>query len=82
MHGAAYQSRPKLVQLLAEHQADINVWNRKNKLGWTPLMIAHGHRPANFRPSSDTIAAIERFMRDAGVTPPATSRPDNDRGRY
>ena len=48
MHGAAYQSRSKLVQLLAERGADINVWNRKNKSGWTPLMIAQGHRPREF----------------------------------
>ena len=29
MHGAAYQSRFQLVQLLADRRADINVWNRK-----------------------------------------------------
>jgi ankyrin repeat protein len=71
MHGAAYQSRAKVVQFLAERRADINVWNRKNKWGWTPLMIAQGHRPGNFRPAPDTIAAIERFMRAEGVEPPA-----------
>ena len=70
MHGAAYQSRWQLVQFLAEHGADIKVWNQKNKWGWTPLMIAQGHRPANFRPAPDTIAAIEKVMRSRGVTPP------------
>jgi hypothetical protein len=40
--------------------ADINVRNHKNNWGWTPLMIAQGHGPGNFRPASDTIAAIER----------------------
>ncbi|HMC09755.1 MAG TPA: ankyrin repeat domain-containing protein [Pirellulaceae bacterium] len=70
MHGAAYQSRWQLVQLLADHHADINVWNRKNKSGWTPLMIAEGHRPGNFRPAPDTIAAFYRVMLAAGVTPP------------
>jgi uncharacterized protein len=74
MHGAAYQSRSKLVSLLAERGADINVWNKKNKAGWTPLMIAQGHRPGNFRPSPDTIAAIERVMRAAGVAPPKPTR--------
>ncbi len=74
MHGAAYQSRSKLVQLLAERGADINVWNRKNKAGWTPLMIAQGHRPHNFRPAPDTIAAIEDAMRAQGVTPPKAIR--------
>jgi len=74
MHGAAYQSRARLVQLLAERGADIDVWNRKNKPGWTPLMIAHGHRPGNFRPAPDTIAAVERVMRAAGVEPPKFTR--------
>jgi uncharacterized protein len=75
MHGAAYQSRPKLVELLAKRGADIHVWNRKNKAGWTPLMIAQGHRPANFRPAPDTIAAIERIMRQQGIEPPKAVRP-------
>lgn len=75
MHGAAYQSLPKLVKVLAEHKADIKVWNRKNKWDWTPLMIADGHRPGNFRPAPETIAAIEQVMKEAGVTiPPKTSR--------
>jgi ankyrin repeat protein len=69
MHGAAYQSRAKLVQLLAERGADVNVWNRKNRAGWTPLMIAEGQRPGNFRPAPETIAAIEQAMRAAGVAP-------------
>jgi ankyrin repeat protein len=70
MHGAAYQSRPKLVQFLADHGADIVVWNRQNVSGWTPYLIAQGHRPGNFRPAPNTLAAVERVMRAAGVTPP------------
>jgi ankyrin repeat protein len=62
MHGAAYQSRPKLVLLLAEHGADPEIWNRKNMFGWTPLTIAQGHRPGNFRPAPETIAAIEQVL--------------------
>jgi ankyrin repeat protein len=80
LHGAAYQSRSKLVPLFAEHGADINVWNRKNKFGWTPLMIAQGHRPGNFRPAPDTIAAIERVMRAAGIEPPKATREIPKRG--
>jgi ankyrin repeat protein len=70
MHGAAYQSRTKLVELLAKRDADIKIWNLPNKFGWTPLAIAQGHRPGNFRPAPETIAAIERFMRSQGVEPP------------
>ena len=77
MHGAAYQSRSALVQLLSERGADISVWNRKNKAGWTPLMIARGHRPGNFRPAPDTIAAIERVMRAEGIVPPKAIRHGN-----
>jgi ankyrin repeat protein len=68
MHGAAYASRAKLVQFLADHGADTSVWNRKNERGWTPLMIAQGRRPGNFRPSAETIAAIRRVMQSAGET--------------
>ena len=59
LHDAAHQSFPKLVQLHSNRHADMSVWKRENKWDWTPLMIAEGHRPGNFRPSPETIAAIE-----------------------
>jgi ankyrin repeat protein len=70
MHGAAYKSLPLMVQFLSEHGADVEFWNKKNKHGWTPLLIAEGYRPGNFKPAPDTIEAIRRVMRTAGVTPP------------
>ena len=70
MHGAAYKSRTKMVHFLAANGADITVWNRQNKQGWTPLLIAMGNRPGNFRPSPETIVALHRVMRAAGVEPP------------
>src|SRR5205814_3943004 len=70
MHGAAYKSLPKMVQLLADKGAKIEIWNRKNKYGWSPLIIAEGFRPGNFKPSVETIAAIHGVMRAAGITPP------------
>ena len=75
MHGAAYKNLPKVVQFLAEKGAKIEVWNRKNKYGWTPLQIAEGYRPGNFKPSAETITAIHRVMLAAGVTPPSRSPP-------
>jgi ankyrin repeat protein len=80
MHGAAYQSRAELVELLVDRGADINVWNRKNNSGWTPLLIARGHRPGNFRPAPETIAAIERAMRAEGIVPPKDTRDASRRG--
>src|SRR5256714_11039247 len=75
MHGAAYKNLPKVVQLLADKGAKIEVWNRTNKWGWTPLRIAEGYRPGNFKPSAETIAALHRVMLAAGVTPPTESKP-------
>jgi ankyrin repeat protein len=70
MHGAAYKSLPKMVQFLADRGAKIETWNQKNKSGWTPLLIAEGFRPGNFKPSEETIVALYQVMRAAGVTPP------------
>lgn len=70
MHGAAYKNLPKMVEFLAKNGADIKLWNKKNKYGWTPLLIAQGHRPGNFKPSADTITAIKKVMLAAGVSPP------------
>ncbi len=76
MHGAAYKSLPKMVQFLADHGAKIEIWNKKDRYGWTPLLLAEGFRPGNFKPSAETIAAIHKVMRAAGVTPPPpTPRP-------
>jgi ankyrin repeat protein len=74
MHGAAYRNHPRVVQLLADRGAKIAVWNKANKTGLTPLVIAEGHRPGlNFRPSPETVAALHRVMLAAGVTPPRSS---------
>jgi ankyrin repeat protein len=82
MHGAAYRNHPRVVQLLAERGAKVDVWNSKNKTGLTPLIIAEGHRPGlNFRPSPETVAALHRIMLAAGVTPPKNSyQPDAKAG--
>jgi ankyrin repeat protein len=68
MHGAAYGSFPTVVQLLADHGADIRIWNTRNKQDRTPLFIAEGHRPGLPRPSRATIAAITALMDGAGVS--------------
>ncbi|MGH9630003.1 MAG: ankyrin repeat domain-containing protein, partial [Bryobacteraceae bacterium] len=75
MHGAAYKNLPAVVELLAGKGADIEVWNRKNKQGWTPLTIAEGYRFGNFKPSPVTVAAFHRVMSDAGVRPDSGPRP-------
>ena len=78
MHGAAYKSLPKVVQLLADRGAKVEVWNHENKYGWTPLEIAEGYRVGNFKPSAETVAAIHQVMRAAGVTPVKSTPPAVD----
>jgi ankyrin repeat protein len=75
MHGAAYKNLPLAVEFLAAKGARIDIWNRPNKHGWTPLTIARGYRFGNFKPSFDTIAAFVKVMNAAGVTVPPEPPP-------
>jgi ankyrin repeat protein len=69
MHGAAYKHFPSVVRYLVEKGARIEIWNRKNQLGWTPLRIAVGvHRTLNFRSSPETAAVLRDVMSAAGVS--------------
>ena len=68
MHGAAYKNLPGAVEFLAAKGAKIEIWNKKNKQGWTPLRIAEGYRFGNFKPSPTTIAAFHKVMTAAGVS--------------
>jgi len=38
-------------------------------------LIAESHRPGNFKPSAETIAALHRVMLAAGVSPPTNTTP-------
>ena len=67
MHGAAYKNLPGAVLFLASHGAKIEIWNRKNKQGWTPLTIAEGYRFGNYKPSPVTVAAIKQVLARAGM---------------
>ena len=80
MHGAAYKNLPKVVQFLADRGARIEIWNRKNKYGWTPLMLAEGHRFGNFKVAPETVAALHRVMNSEGV--PAPTRPTTCSGTF
>jgi ankyrin repeat protein len=82
VHGAAYKNFPRVVQDLADKGARIEVWNRKDRHGWTPLAIAEGHRPGNFKPSPETIAALHRVLRAAGVSPAPGGTPIEHRRAY
>jgi ankyrin repeat protein len=72
MHAAAYKNLPKVVKFLAAKGAKVDLWNRPDRFGWTPLAIAVGYRFGNFKPSPETEAAVREVMIAAGVTPPKT----------
>jgi ankyrin repeat protein len=66
MHGTAYKNVPTVSAFLAENGADISIWNTKNRHGWTPMLIAEGYRPGNFKPSAETAAGIATIITRAG----------------
>lgn len=72
MHAAAYKNLPQVVSFLASKGARVEVWNKPDRFGWTPLAIAVGYRFGNFKPSPETEAAVRAVMIAAGVTPPKT----------
>lgn len=73
LHGAAYKNLPRVIQFLADRGVDLEFCTRTNKYGWTPLMIAAGHRPGNFKPSAETLSALHHVMLEAGMTPPSAT---------
>lgn len=77
MHGAAYKNAPELVRFLHQQGADARIWNSKNTLGWTPLFIAEGYRPGNFKPSFATVDAVSEVMLAQGVPIPTGPRPEH-----
>jgi ankyrin repeat protein len=63
MHGAALKHVPSVVRYLAERGARMDLWNRPNNRGWTPLTIAEGvQRGMNIISSPVTAAAIRDVM--------------------
>jgi uncharacterized protein len=83
MHGTAYKQFPLVAQYLIDHGARIQVWNQKNKYGWTPLRIAAGvHRTGNFRTSEPTAAVLRKAMAAAGVSTVVEPEVQTGRVRY
>ena len=69
MHGAAFKQLPDVVKVLDANGARVDIWNRNNVSGWTPLRIAVGvHRGMNFRFHVPTADALREIMVRAGVS--------------
>jgi ankyrin repeat protein len=69
MHGVAYKHVPSVARFLADNGARVEIWNRRNDHGWTPLRIAVGvHRGMNLRSSPETAAVLSEVMTAAGLS--------------
>jgi ankyrin repeat protein len=69
IHAAAYKQMPSVVPYLVEKGAKIEIWNQKNKTGWTPLRMADGAIiGGNFRSSPPMSAVLREIMTKAGVS--------------
>ena len=79
MHGAAYKNIPAVVHYLDKAGHDIGVWNTLNRNKRTPLLIAEGYRPGNFKPCFRTVEAITKVMLSHGVKPPTDPKPKHTR---
>lgn len=65
MHGAAAKFAASIVQLLAANGAKSQIWNQKNKKGYTPLSIAQGvQRGMNVVGHPATADAIRKALAD------------------
>jgi ankyrin repeat protein len=69
IHAAAYKQAASSVQFLIDKGAKIDVWNQKNKMGWTPLRIADGVLlGTSIRSSPATAAVLRQVMSAAGAS--------------
>ncbi|HEV2201182.1 MAG TPA: ankyrin repeat domain-containing protein [Bryobacteraceae bacterium] len=70
IHAATYKQVPGVAQYLIDKGAKIEIWNQKNKTGWTPLRIADGviYGGGNFRISPPMAEVLRKNMSAAGVS--------------
>jgi uncharacterized protein len=69
MHGAAYKHVPSVVRFLAENGAKVEVWNRQNDRGWTPLKIVEGIPIAMNVAGHEATRQVIRELLDAARVP-------------
>lgn len=81
MHAAAYKNFPGVMRFLADNGAKVEVWNTKNKRGLTPVLIAEGHRPGNFRPLAGILKMLHTLLIENGIEPPKPT-PRKERKGY
>jgi len=70
IHATAYKQVPSVTQFLIDKGAKIEIWNQKNKTGWTPLRMADGvmFGGAAIRSSPEVAVILRKVMTAAGVS--------------
>src|SRR5687768_13173429 len=72
LHGAATSNQQSIIRYLVENGAKLDA---RNKLGWTPLMIAEGGQfGATVKEFPEAAALIRKLMRDRGIEPEQYSK--------
>ena len=72
LHGAATSNQQSLIRYLVENGAKLDA---RNKLGWTPLMVAEGGQfGATVKEFPDAAALIRKLMTERGMDPEQYSK--------
>jgi ankyrin repeat protein len=72
LHGAATSNQKSIIQYLVDNGAKLDA---RNKLGWTPLMVAEGGQfGATVKEFPEAAALIRRLMTDHGMNPDLYSK--------
>jgi uncharacterized protein len=72
LHGAVTTNQPSIVRYLVDNGAKLDV---RNKLGWTPLMVAEGGQfGATVKEFPEAAAMVRKMMRDRGMNPEQYSK--------
>ena len=72
LHGAATTNQQSIVRYLVENGAKLDA---RNKLGWTPLMVAEGGQfGATVKEFPDAAALIRKLMLERGMNPDVYSK--------
>jgi ankyrin repeat protein len=72
LHGAVTTGQNSIVQYLVDHGARLDA---RNKLGWTPLMVAEGGQfGATVKEFPEAVTLLQKLMRERGMDPDEYSK--------
>jgi ankyrin repeat protein len=72
LHGAVTTGQNSIVQFLVDNGARLDA---RNKLGWTPLMVAEGGQfGATVKEFPDAVALLQKLMKERGMDPAEHSK--------